>query len=254
MLYRAAMEVYARGINYLLPHGTWWDPATMRIVPEISWRNPDMGPELPRYNRWAARCETLLRAGRHAADIGVLYPIDDLAARYQVGLLPATHGKDPVPGTRLLRALAAADGRGSPRFHLPASGGHGRALPRRGPRIRARQSQQLGTLPRPDSSRLPHHPRQQPEEGRATSLPQADASSRPPVCRNNPRNSGAMRRCGRMARGDVRPGGKGLFVPEPNETTLLEALDGMGFAWDVRITRATDIPRTMRKATTTAAN
>ena len=99
MLYRAGMEVYARGINYLLPHGTWWDPAKMRIVPEISWRNPAIGPELPRYNQWAARCETLLRAGRHTADIGVLYPIDDLAARYHVGLLPFTHGKDPIPGT-----------------------------------------------------------------------------------------------------------------------------------------------------------
>ena len=99
MLYRAGMEVYARGINFLLPHGTWWDPAKMRIVPEISWRNPEIGPELPRYNRWAARCETLLRAGRHVADIGVLYPIDDLAARYHVGLLPFTHGKDPIPGS-----------------------------------------------------------------------------------------------------------------------------------------------------------
>ena len=99
MLYRAGMEVYARGINYLLPHGTWWNPAEMRIVPEISWRNPAIGPELPRYNQWAARCESLLRAGRHTADIGVLYPIDDLAARSHVGLLPFTHGKDPVPGT-----------------------------------------------------------------------------------------------------------------------------------------------------------
>ncbi|MHB8897871.1 MAG: glycosyl hydrolase family 2 protein, partial [Thermoguttaceae bacterium] len=65
MLYRAGMEVYARGITDLLPHGTWWDPAKMRIVPEISWRNPEIGPELPRYNRWAARCQPLLQTGRH---------------------------------------------------------------------------------------------------------------------------------------------------------------------------------------------
>jgi len=82
MLYRAGMEAYARGINYLLPHGTWWDPERVAIPPEISWRNPDMAAELPTYNRWAARCETLLRGGRHVADIGVLYPIHDLAARY----------------------------------------------------------------------------------------------------------------------------------------------------------------------------
>ena len=39
----------------------------MRIVPEISWRNPEIGPELPRFNQWAARCETLLRGGMAAA-------------------------------------------------------------------------------------------------------------------------------------------------------------------------------------------
>jgi len=82
MLYRAGMEAYARGINCLLPHGTWLDPKRMGIPPEISWRNPEMADELPRYNQWAARCETLLRGGRHVADIAVLYPIVDLAARY----------------------------------------------------------------------------------------------------------------------------------------------------------------------------
>ena len=44
------------------------------------------------------------------------------------------------------------------------------------------------------------------------------------------------------------PGGKGVFVPEPNEATLLQALDGLGFAPDVRLTHATAIPRTYRKA------
>ena len=32
------------------------------------------------------------------------------------------------------------------------------------------------------------------------------------------------------------PGGKAVFVLEPNETTLGRALDGLGFMWDVRIT------------------
>jgi hypothetical protein len=82
MLYRAGMEAYARGINYLLPHGTWWDAENVTIIPEISWRNPAMADALPAYNQWAGRCETLLRGGRHVADIGIVYPIHDLAARY----------------------------------------------------------------------------------------------------------------------------------------------------------------------------
>jgi hypothetical protein len=44
------------------------------------------------------------------------------------------------------------------------------------------------------------------------------------------------------------PGGKGVFVPKPEEKTLLAALDGLDLAWDVRITNATDIPRIYRKA------
>jgi len=246
MLYRAGMEVYARGVNSLLPQGTWWDPAAMQIVPEISWRNPEIGPELPRYNRWTARCETLLRAGRHVADIGVLYPIDDLAARYHVGLLPATHGKDPVPGTdyyEISRLLTGEIRRDFTFLHPEVVDERCRAdgrefvleNPQNWERYRvlilpACRTIRVGNLRKArDFLTAGGHviattclPEQSAEFGR-------DAEVR------------------QLTREMFGPGGRGLFLPEPNETTLREMLDGLDFAWDVRISNATVIPRRYRK-------
>ncbi len=80
MMLRAAMEIYARGGNVMLPHGVWSDPATVYIPPEISWRNPKLEGFLPSYGEYVSRCSLLLQGGRHVADIAVLYPIDNLKA------------------------------------------------------------------------------------------------------------------------------------------------------------------------------
>lgn len=80
MLYRSAMEIFARGGNLLLPHGIWSDPATMYIPPDISWRNPALNNGLPKYSDFVSRCSLLLQGGRHVADIGMVYPIDNLKA------------------------------------------------------------------------------------------------------------------------------------------------------------------------------
>ncbi|MFV2068650.1 MAG: glycosyl hydrolase, partial [Pirellulales bacterium] len=247
MLYRAGMEVYARGINYLLPHGTWWDPDKMRIVPEISWRNPMIGPELPHYNRWAARCETLLRAGRHVADIGVLYPIEDLAARYHVGLLPFTHGKDPIPGTdyyevsRLLTGeirrdftflhpeivdtRCRVDGN---EFVLDNSDNWERYRVLILPACRTIRASNLRKI-REFLGRGGH-------VIATTCLPQQSAEF------------GHDADVQRLAREMFGPGGKGCFLPKPDENSLRKVLDGLDFSWDVRIDNATDIPRKLRSA------
>ncbi|MFV1967189.1 MAG: glycosyl hydrolase [Pirellulaceae bacterium] len=52
----------------------------------------------------------------------------------------------------------------------------------------------------------------------------------------------------RLAREMFGPGGKGRFLPNPDESTLQKVLDEPGIAWDVRIDNATDIPRKMRRA------
>jgi hypothetical protein len=98
MLYRAGMDVYARGINKLLPHGTWHDASNVRIIPEISWRNPKMASGLKHYNDWVSRCEMILQNSRHVAEIGILYPIADLQARYNFTDYQVTNGREPVRG------------------------------------------------------------------------------------------------------------------------------------------------------------
>lgn len=80
MLYRSAMEIFARGGNMLLPHGIWSDPATMYIPPDISWRNEALNNGLPKYSEFVSRCSLLLQGGRHVADIGMVYPVDNLKA------------------------------------------------------------------------------------------------------------------------------------------------------------------------------
>ncbi|GHT43225.1 hypothetical protein AGMMS49965_16580 [Bacteroidia bacterium] len=98
MLYRAAMDVYARGINKLLPHGTWYDASSVAIVPEISWRNPAMAGSLKDYNEWASRCELILQNSRHVAQVGILYPIADLQARYNFLDYKLTNGRESIRG------------------------------------------------------------------------------------------------------------------------------------------------------------
>ncbi|MGI6402403.1 MAG: glycosyl hydrolase [Thermoguttaceae bacterium] len=83
MMYRSAMEIFARGGNLLLPHGIWTDPASVYIPPEISWRNPKLKGFLPRYGDFVSRCSMMLQGGRHVADFAFLYPVDNLKAFYR---------------------------------------------------------------------------------------------------------------------------------------------------------------------------
>ncbi len=106
MLYRSAMELYVRGANLMIPHGMWYEPATMHIPPEFSHRNPRFGAELPAYNNFVGRCSMVLQGGRHAADIGVLYPVVALQAAYRFdvpGLQQPNWGKDAPPEADYLK-------------------------------------------------------------------------------------------------------------------------------------------------------
>jgi hypothetical protein len=86
MLYRTGMELFARGVNRVIPHGMWLDPQHVRIAPLISHFSAKLLPALPDYNQWAARCSLLLQGGRPVVDIAMLYPIAALEAYYNFSL------------------------------------------------------------------------------------------------------------------------------------------------------------------------
>ena len=79
-LYKEAMDQFAKGINLMVPHAVWYDPAHIIFKPDLSPGAAVYGAELRPYNRFIARCQRLLQAGRHVADIAVLYPMATLQA------------------------------------------------------------------------------------------------------------------------------------------------------------------------------
>jgi len=79
-LYKEAMDQFAKGINTMVPHAVWYDPARIIFKPDLSPGSAKYGAELPAYNRYIGRLQLMLQGGRHVADIGVLYPIATLQA------------------------------------------------------------------------------------------------------------------------------------------------------------------------------
>ncbi len=97
MLYRMAMDLYAKGINFMVPHAVWTDPAKIVFPPELSWRHPQYGPALPAYNEYIGRLNMMLQGGRHVADIGVFYPIATLQGGYRFESGAPNTGGAPLP-------------------------------------------------------------------------------------------------------------------------------------------------------------
>ncbi len=245
MLYRAGMECYTRGVNFLLPHGTWWDPAKMAIVPEISWRNPEIGPELPAFNHWAARCETLLRGGRHIADIGVLYPIADLSARYCVSEQPPNWGYKPLPGTDYFEIMRLLTGEVRRDFTLL----HPEVIDQRC---------------RVEGNELLLDNQENWERFRVVLLPACrtihlsnlrkikqfyDAGGKILATTCLPQQSaefGQDDEVRHLTQEMFGPMGRGVFLEKPDERSLRAALDDLGLIWDVCIDNVPEIPRVSR--------
>ena len=83
LLIKQAMDEFAKGVNFLVPHGTWYDGVENVIFPpELSFRNERYAAALTVYNEYATRCSAMLRGGRHVCDIALLYPIEDLQAGF----------------------------------------------------------------------------------------------------------------------------------------------------------------------------
>ena len=97
MLYRTGMELFARGVNRVVPHGMWLDPQHVEISPLISHFSAKLLPALPAYNQWAARSSLLLQAGRPVVDLAMLYPIASLQAFYNFNLPDARRWGQYLP-------------------------------------------------------------------------------------------------------------------------------------------------------------
>ena len=246
MLYRAAMELYARGINMLLPHGTWWNEKKVAIQPDLSWRNPALGAALPGFNQWAARCESLLRGGRHVADLGVVYPIDDLAARYRFGGMRITNGREPLPGSDYYEIMRLLKGELRRDFTLL----HPEVIDDRCTAAGAEfklnnktnhESYRALLLPACRTIRLSNLQKIKAfyDGGgkvlATTCLPEksVEFGQDEEVCR--------------LTRAIFGPGGHGVFVRRPDERTLQAAMAGLGIAWDVAIDTDVQIPRRYRQ-------
>ena len=82
-LYKEAMDQFAKGINLMVPHAVWYDPAEDHLPagPVAGARRPTPR-SCRRTTGTSARLQRLLQGGRHVADIGVLYPIATLQAGY----------------------------------------------------------------------------------------------------------------------------------------------------------------------------
>lgn len=82
MLYRPMMEMFARGVNFVIPHGMWYNPDQVYIPPLVSSYNEELKPALPAYSEFVGRLCLLLQGGRRVSEIGVMYPFEELAGHF----------------------------------------------------------------------------------------------------------------------------------------------------------------------------
>jgi hypothetical protein len=81
MLYRVAMEVMARGVTFIVPHGMWYMAEADKIhtPPLISHQNSLLG-DVPRYSMYVGRACRMLQGGARVSDIALLWPITAIQA------------------------------------------------------------------------------------------------------------------------------------------------------------------------------
>jgi hypothetical protein len=83
MLYRPMFEMFVRGVNFVIPHGMWYNPAEVAISPLVSPYSEKIAPALPAYSDFVGRACLLLQGGRRVSEIGVMYPFEELAGWFR---------------------------------------------------------------------------------------------------------------------------------------------------------------------------
>lgn len=86
ILYKTVIDLFVRGVNYIIPHGMWYDSKKehIRIPPLISPYNKSLAPTLKNYSDFVARSCMMLQGGRRVADIGMIYPVTSAQAFSQM--------------------------------------------------------------------------------------------------------------------------------------------------------------------------
>jgi hypothetical protein len=82
ILYRSLFEMMVRGVNFVIPHGMWYNPDQVYIPPLVSPYSEKLAAALPAYSEFVGRSCMLLQGGRRVAEIGVMYPFEELAAYF----------------------------------------------------------------------------------------------------------------------------------------------------------------------------
>ena len=83
MFYRVMFEMFARGVNFVIPHGMWYNPELVYISPLVSPNSKKLALSLPAYSSFVGRSCLLLQRGRRVSEIGVLYPFEELAGFFR---------------------------------------------------------------------------------------------------------------------------------------------------------------------------
>jgi len=96
-LQKLALDQFAKGINFFVPHGTWYDnnPAAIVFPPELSFRSEKFADPLRAFNDNAREWGALFQASRPVHELAMLYPIEDLQAHYDFTQPDAYNGGTP---------------------------------------------------------------------------------------------------------------------------------------------------------------
>lgn len=85
LLFAEAIDLFARGMNVLVPHAVWLEPSAMEFPPNLTSGDSELGPFVAPFADWVTRIQSVVQRGYTVADIAILYPIESMMASYRFG-------------------------------------------------------------------------------------------------------------------------------------------------------------------------
>ena len=72
------IEQFLKGINFVIPHGMWYNQSDIRITPNLNYNSAEYRQVLLAYNALHAALAKALRPGRTVCEAAVVYPIETM--------------------------------------------------------------------------------------------------------------------------------------------------------------------------------